>query len=287
MAALGAHARRFQPSGACANDQDFAFDQCRRDGVGQGELASGGWVVDAIGLAAGVDAVQTKVTADAGAYRVFTAFDDLAHDVRVGHVGAGHAHHVELAAGNRVAGGVHVLNLGGVEDGHIHVFAQAGGKVQVRRAAHALHRNHIGQARVGVDMAADDVQKIHQPRVRQVARNAYALQRGDATRAHLVGHAAHAQNKVCSHALADRAHHFHGKAHPVFQCAAKGRVQRVGGGRPELVDQMPVGLQLQPVHACGVHALGSIGVVADDAVDVPVFHLFGEGAVRGFALVRG
>ena len=255
--------------------------------MGQGEFASGGRVVDAIGLAAGVNAVQAKVAAYAGAYGVFATFDDLAHDVRVGHVGAGHAHHVELAAGNRVARGVHVLDLGRMEDGHIHVFAQAGGKVEVRRAAHALHRNHIGQARVGVNMAADDVQKIHHPRVRQVARNAYAFCGCDAAGAHLVGHAAHAQNKVRPHAFADGAHHLHGKAHPVFQYAAKGCVQRVGGGRPELVYQMPVGLQLQPVHARGVHALGSIGVVADDAIDIPVFHLLGEGAVRGFARVRG
>ena len=117
--------------------------------------------------------------------------------------------------------------------------------------------------------------------------NADTLQRGDAAGAHLVGHAAHAQNKVWPHAPADGAYHFHGKAHPVFQRTAKGRVQRVGGRRPELVDQMPVCLQLQAIDPRRVHAFGGIGVVADDAVYVPVFHLFGEGAVRGLTLVRG
>ena len=287
MATLRTHPRGFQPCGASADDQHFALGRRWRNRMGQGEFAPGGRVVYAISLATGVNAVQAEVAAHAGAYGVFAAFQNLAHDVRVGHVGAGHAHHVELAAGNRVARGVHVLDLGRVEDGHIHMLAQAGGKVQVRRAAHALHWNHIGQACVGINMAADDVQKIHHPGVRQVARNANALQRGDAAGPHLVGHAAHAQNEFRSHAFADRAHHFHRKAHPVFQRAAKGCVQRVGRGRPELVYQMPVGFQLQAVDPGGVHAFGGVGVVADDAVNVPVFHLFGEGAVRGLTLVRG
>ena len=62
-----------------------------------------------------------------------------------------------------------------------------------------------------------------------MTRNADALQGGNATGTHFVGHAAHAQNKVCPYALADGVHHFHGKAHPVFQRTAKGRVQRIGG----------------------------------------------------------
>ena len=165
MAALGAHACCLQTCGASADDQHFALRGGGCNRVGQGEFAPGGRVVYAIGLAPGINAVQAKVAAHAGAYGVFAAFQNFAHDVRVGHVGAGHAHHIELAAGNRVARGVHVLDFGGVEDRHIHVRAQAGGKVQVRRAAHALHRNHIGQARVGINMAADDVQKIHHPRV--------------------------------------------------------------------------------------------------------------------------
>ena len=165
MATLSANARGFQACGARADDQHFALGRCRRNRVGQGEFAPGGRVVDAIGLATRVNAVQAEVATYAGAYGVFAAFQNFAHDVRVGHVGAGHAHHVKLAAGNRMACGVHVLDLGSVEDRHVDVLAQAGRKVQVRRAAHALHWNYIGQARVGINMATDDVQKIHQARV--------------------------------------------------------------------------------------------------------------------------
>ena len=283
--ALGTDTRGLQARRPCANDEHFALGRRWRNRVWQRQFAPGGRVVDAIGLAPGVNAVQAKITAYTRAYGVFTPFQDFAHDVGVGHVGARHAHHVQFAAGDRMARGVHILNLGGVEDGYADVVAQTGGKVQVRRTGHALHRNHVGQARIGIDMAADDVQKIHHPGVRQIARNAYAFFGTDTARAQLVGHATHAHNKVRPHALTNRAHHFHGKAHPDFQYPAKRRVQCVGRGRPELVDQMPVGLQFQAIDPCGVHAFGGVGVVTDDAVDIPVFHLFGEGAVRGLARV--
>ena len=243
--------------------------------------------MDAIGFATGINAVQAKVTAHARADGVFAAFHDFAHDVRVRHVRPRHAHHVQLATGNGVARGIHVLDLGGVEDGHVHVLAQAAGKVQVRCAGHALHRYHISEARIGIDMAANDVQKIYHAGVGQVACNTYAILRTDAAGPHFVGHAAHAQNELRPYALADGAYHLHRKAHPVFQYPAEWRVQGVGRGRPELIDQMPVGLQLQAIDPGGVHAFGGVGIVADDAVDVPVFHLFGKGAVRGLALVRG
>ena len=136
--------------------------------------------------------------------------------MRVGHVGARHAHHVELAAGNGVARGVDVLDLGGVEDGYVHMRAQAAGKVQVRRAAHALHRNHIGQARIGIDVAADDVQKVHHARLGQVACNAQTFVLRQAAGAHLVGHAAHTHNKVRPHALANGGQHIQRKTHAVF-----------------------------------------------------------------------
>ena len=287
MAALGAHARSFQTRRARAHDQHFALGGRGRNGVGQGEFAPGRRVVDAIGLATGVDAVQAKVAAHAGADGVFAAFHNLAHDVRVGHVGARHAHHVELAAGNSVARGVDVLDFGGMEDRDVHMRAQAACKFQVRRAAHALHGNHVGQARIGVNVAADDVQKIHHARLRQVARNAQAFVLREAAGAHLVGHAAHAQNEVRPHALADGLNHFQRKAHPVFQRPAIGRVQGVGGWRPKLVHQVAIGFQFQPVHACGVHALGGVGIVLDDAGNVPVFHALGERPVRSLALVRG
>ena len=235
--------------------------------------------MDAVGLAPGVDAVQAEVATHAGADGVLAADHDLAHDVRVCHVGAGHAHHVELARGNGKAGGGHILNLGGVEDRNIHLRPDAAGKVQVRRAGHALHRDHVGQAGVGVDVAADDVQKIHHARLGQVARNAQAFLGINASGHGLVGHASHPQDEVGPHPGPDGLDHVQREAHPVLQRAAVGPLQRVGGGGPELVHQVAVGFQLQAVHAGGVHAFGRVGVVADQARNVPVLHLFGESAV--------
>ena len=243
--------------------------------------------MDAVGLAPGVDAVQAEVATHAGADGVLAADHDLAHDVRVGHVGAGHTHHVELARGNGKAGGGHILYFGGVEDRNIHLRPDAAGKVQVRRAGHALHRDHVGQAGVGVDVAADDVQKIHHARLGQVARNAQAFLGINASGHGLVGHASHPQDEVGPHPGPDGLDHVQREAHPVFHGSAIRTFERVGGGGPELVHQVAIGFEFHAIDAGCVHALGRVGVVADQARDVPVFHLFGESAVRGLALVRG
>jgi hypothetical protein len=46
---------------------------------------------------------------------------------------------------------------------------------------------------------------------------------------------------------------------------------------------MAVALDLQPIEPAGFHALGRVGVSGDCPLDVPVFHHFGKGAMRGFA----
>ena len=70
---------------------------------------------EAEGEPALIDPVKAVVRADAGADVVLASLDDLAHQMRVGHVGAGHAHHVKLAAGDGMAGGRHIGDLGRVE----------------------------------------------------------------------------------------------------------------------------------------------------------------------------
>ena len=171
VAALGGDACRLQPGRPGADDDHLALDGGRRDVVRHRQLAAGGRVVDAVGLAAGVDAVQAEVGADAGADRVLLAGHDLAHDVRVGQVGARHADHVELARGDRMARRGHVLDLGGVEGRETGGGADLAGEVQVRVAAHALHRDQVGQAGVGVDMAAHDVEVVDQAAVLEHLRD--------------------------------------------------------------------------------------------------------------------
>ena len=87
----------------------------------------------------------------------------LRDDVRVGHVGAGHADHVELAAGDGVAGGRHVLDLRRVEGREAGRGADLAGEVEVRGGAHALDRDDVGQAGVGVDVARTTLRKSTRP----------------------------------------------------------------------------------------------------------------------------
>jgi hypothetical protein len=50
---------------------------------------------------------------------------------------------------------------------------------------------------------------------------------------------------------------------------------------------MAVSLELHPVEPRRLHPLGGVGVVADQALDVPVFHLLGKLPVRRLAFVGG
>ena len=97
VSAFGRDARRFQTCRTCAHDDELALDRGGHDVVRHRQLAPGRRVVDAVGFAALVDAVQAEVGPHAGPDAVFAPGQDLAHDVRVGHVGARHADHVELA----------------------------------------------------------------------------------------------------------------------------------------------------------------------------------------------
>ena len=91
-----------------------------------------------------------------------------------------------------------------------------------------------------------------------------------------VGRAPHADDELGAHAGAYGSEHFACEAQPVAHVAAIGRVQFIREWRPELVHQMSVGLQFNAIYACCFHALGCIGIVLDDAVNIPRFHLLGE-----------
>ena len=77
------------------------------------------------------------------------------------------------------------------------------------------------------------------------------------------------------------------EAHAVVERAAIVVFALVGGGRPELVDQVAVAFELEAIEAGGFDPLGAVGVGLDHPRDVPVLHDLGEGAVRGLAHVRG
>ena len=77
------------------------------------------------------------------------------------------------------------------------------------------------------------------------------------------------------------------KAQAVVERAAIVIIAGIDGRRPEAVHQMAVGFELDAVEAGRLHALGRARIVGDDALDVPVFHRLGEGAVRRLAHRRG
>ncbi len=102
----------------------------------------------------------------------------------------------------------------------------------------------------------------------------------------LVAHHPHADEEIAADALADRVQNLEAETHAIVERAAVGVVAPVGRGRPELVDQMPVAFELDPIEACRLHALGAVGVGLDHPRDVPVLHGLREGAVRRLAHVR-
>ncbi|MNQ61179.1 hypothetical protein D3C85_754900 [compost metagenome] len=115
MATLTGDPRRFQPSRAGTDHQHLALDCGFGNVMRHGGFPTRRCVVDAVGRAALVDAIQTIVGAHARANVFFALLDDFAHDVRIGHVRAGHAHHVHFARGDRVARGGDIGNLRCVE----------------------------------------------------------------------------------------------------------------------------------------------------------------------------
>ena len=162
MATLGTDTRGLEASRAGADDDDLP--PLRRLGylMRHGFLAARCRIVNAESEAALIDAVETVIGANAGANVVLPLFHDLSHDMRVGHVGARHADHIDLAGGDRISGGGDILDLGGVKGREAGRGADLTGKVQMRGIGHPLNGNDVGQTGIGVDMAANDVQIVDQ-----------------------------------------------------------------------------------------------------------------------------
>ncbi len=207
--------------------------------------------------------------------------------MRIGHVGAGHADHVELARRNGMARGRDIGDARGMEGRHADLGPDAAREIEMRRRFHALHRDHVGQRRVGLDMATDDVQEIDIARRLEHVAERDPLVGGQAALHRLVGGVADADQQLFAHPRANGRDDIEREAGAaVERSGAIGSVELVGRGRQELVHQVAVAFQLDPIESGLGHALGGIGIVADDAGDVPVFDLLREGAVGRFALVR-
>ena len=186
-----------------------------------------------------------------------------------------------------MAGRRKVRDPRGVESGKAGGLAHFAREIEVRGAGHALNRDQVGQPRIGIDMPAHHVEEIDLAAVLQPLRNRDPVLVGQPAFQHLIAGIADPDDEVRAHPPTDRVEHIESEAQPVVETAAIGRVQLVGQRRPELVHQVAIGLQLDPIHTACLHPLGGVGIVLDNPRDVPVFHLLGEGAVGAFALVAG
>ena len=128
-------------------------------------------------------------------------------------------------------------------------------------------------------MATHDVEKVHQSAVLEHVRDLHAFAGIEAAGQLFVTGVAHAQEEIFTHPLANAAQDVEGEAHAVFQRTAVRPIKVIGQGRPELVHEMPIGLKLKAIQTSGLHALGRVHVILDDALYIPFFHFLREGAV--------
>ncbi len=288
MAALAGDARRFEPRRPGANHHDLPRRSLGAlDIVGQGGLAAGGGIVDAEGAKAVIDAVDAIGGADAGTDILFAPGGDLVDDMGIGDVGAGHAHHVQLAAGHRMARRSDVADARGMEDREFRRLLHLADEIQMGRRGHAGDGNDLGQRRVMIDMAADDVEEIHLAGGDDAAADLQPFVLADALVPILVRHQAGADDEVRPHGLAHGVDHAEGEAQAVIEGAAILVRALVGGRRPELVHQVAVAFEFDAIEAGGLHALRGRGILPDDPLDVPILDLLGNGAVGGLADGRG
>ena len=178
MPALRRDARGLEATRARADNHDLLSSVGFGDCVRNGGLAAGRGVVDAIGRAALIDAIEAVIGANAGrmsASRFSTIFLTICGSVRWARVMPMRS---TLPDADRVPRRGDVLNAGGVEGREIGGGPDLSSEIEMRRARHALDRNDIRQARVGVDMAPDDVEEVDKTAILQAPRDFQAVRLG-------------------------------------------------------------------------------------------------------------
>ena len=138
MTARGGDPGRLEPGRAGADHHDLARRPVRRrNHVRHRGFAPGRGIVDAQCLAALVDAIDAVADPDARADALFLAAQDLGDDVRIGHVRARHADHVDQALADRMVRGRDVIDPRGVEGRHAERGPDLPGEREVRRRRRA------------------------------------------------------------------------------------------------------------------------------------------------------
>jgi hypothetical protein len=248
VTALGGDASPLQARRPRAHDDHPPPRAGRRlDHVRDRRLAPGRRVLDAQRIEPQVQPVDAIRSADACPDAIGLASLELADDVRVGHVRPHHPDHVDEALADRVAGGGDVRDPVRVEDRQVHPLAEAAGELERRAQRRAHAGDDVRDRLVGRDRALDDVDEVDRARPGQGRRDLQAVGLGQAA-----GHvfpAGHPDpdDELVADRPADRLEHFDGEAHPVRQRSAVCVAPPVDERRPELIDEVPVGFELQPV----------------------------------------
>ena len=284
VAALGRDARGLQAGGPGSDDDDRsartrARDRELRDGL----LASGRDVVDAQAVESDVDPVEAVRRPDARPDPIGLPRLELPDDVRVGHVGPHHPDHVDQPLGDGIARGRDVRDPGRVEDRQVETLAEPSGQLEARSERRPETRDDVGQRLVGRDRALDDVDEVDHPGPGEGGRDRETVRLGQAARHVLRSAHPDADDELVADLPADGFEHLDREAHPVLERAAVPVRPRVDERRPELVDQVPVGLQLEAVEAALLAATGRRPKGPDDAPDVAFLHLLREAPMGGLA----
>jgi hypothetical protein len=119
--------------------------------------------VDTKRFAADVDAIEAVGCTDTGADILFATRHQLLHDQWICDMCTHHADHVYFAARDGVACGRYVGNLADVKDRNGELLADLSNEIEMGCGRPALYWNNVGERRVGIDMPANNVQKIDIP----------------------------------------------------------------------------------------------------------------------------
>ena len=157
----------------------------------------------------------------------------------------------------------------------------------MRRRARTHAGNDVGERLLGVDMPADDVDEVDEPGGGEAPCDRNPLLARDPPIPVLVADHAGADQEILAHPLTDGGKDLEAEAHAVVERSAIVVFALVRGGRPELVDQVPVAFELEAIEACGFDPLGAVGVGLDHPGDVPILHDLRKGAMGRLAHVGG
>ncbi len=228
--------------------------------------------------------------ADTGPHALSLAALELLDEMGIGDVRACHAGHVDQPLPDGVAGGREIGDAGSVENRQLHLALEGGGLLEPGRhraldARHVVEREVHGAIHAPVDRIPEieEAGSLQNPRDFQALLEAKPLLLAHA----FINHEAEADEEIIADALANGLVDGERKPAAVFQRPAPAIGALVHGGREELAHHVPAAERLDAVEPAFLAAPRRIRVLADDAGDIVLVHLLGEGAMLSLARGRG